>query len=77
MTGWGNFSVLVKSLGDRVDRGSTLTCPLKVVRVMLWTRAGTWGIAYSHEPAGGGACQLSHGHGLPRSCACATEYLPI
>ena len=22
---------------------------------MLWTRAGTWGIAYSHEPTSGGA----------------------
>ncbi|WP_303969810.1 hypothetical protein [Sporosarcina ureae] len=31
---------------------------------MLWTRAGTWGIASSHEPAGGGAA----------SCLMATAY---
>ncbi|WP_233192354.1 hypothetical protein [Sporosarcina sp. P26b] len=28
---------------------------MKLVRVMLWTRAGTWGIASSHEPTSGGA----------------------
>ncbi|WP_157129981.1 hypothetical protein [Sporosarcina ureae] len=55
MTGWDNTSVLVKSLGDRLDHRSTLTCPLKVVRVMLWSRAGTWGIASSQEPTSGGA----------------------
>ncbi|PIC72716.1 hypothetical protein [Sporosarcina sp. P17b] len=48
-----------------MDRGSTLACSLKVVKVMLWTRAGTWGIAYSHEPAGGGAFA---------SCLMATAY---
>ncbi|WP_233194256.1 hypothetical protein, partial [Sporosarcina sp. P21c] len=30
----------------------------------FWTRAGTWGIAYSHEPAGDGAA----------SCLMATAY---
>ena len=30
----------------------------------FWTRAGTWGIAYSQEPAGGGAA----------SCLLATAY---
>ncbi|WP_143560807.1 hypothetical protein [Sporosarcina sp. P26b] len=30
----------------------------------FWTRAGTWGIASSHEPAGGGAA----------SCLMATAY---
>ncbi|WP_233204506.1 hypothetical protein, partial [Sporosarcina sp. P17b] len=43
------------SLGDRLGRCSRLACSLKVVRVMLWTRAGTWGIASSHEPTSGGA----------------------
>ncbi|WP_143560826.1 hypothetical protein [Sporosarcina sp. P26b] len=37
---------------------------LKVVNVMLWTRAGTWGIASSHEPTSGGAA----------SCLMATAY---
>ncbi|PIC95560.1 hypothetical protein CSV69_10850 [Sporosarcina sp. P26b] len=31
---------------------------------MLWTRAGTWGIASSHEPTSGGAA----------SCLMATAY---
>ncbi|WP_303966706.1 hypothetical protein [Sporosarcina ureae] len=31
---------------------------------MLWTRAGTWGIASSHEPAGGRAAR----------CLTATAY---
>ena len=29
--------------------------PGKLVRVVLWSRAGTWGIASSHEPTSGGA----------------------
>ncbi|WP_158232756.1 hypothetical protein [Sporosarcina sp. P17b] len=37
---------------------------MNVVRVMLWTRAGTWGIASSHEPTSGGAA----------SCLLATAY---
>ena len=32
--------------------------------VCFWTRAGTWGIAYSHESAGGSAA----------SCLMATAY---
>ncbi|WP_158232655.1 hypothetical protein [Sporosarcina sp. P26b] len=47
-----------------MDRGSSLACSLKVVRVMPWTRAGTWGIAYSHEPTSGGAA----------SCLMTTAY---
>ena len=38
-----------------MDRCSSLAWSLKVVRVMLWTRAGTWGIASSQEPTSGGA----------------------
>ncbi|WP_157129984.1 hypothetical protein [Sporosarcina ureae] len=50
---------------DRLDRCSTLACAWKVVRVLvLWTRAGTWGIASSHEPTSGGAA----------SCLMATAY---
>ncbi|ARK22368.1 hypothetical protein [Sporosarcina ureae] len=49
---------------DRLDRCSSLAWSLKVVRVMLWTRAGTWGIASSHEPTSGGAA----------SCLMATAY---
>ncbi|WP_157129982.1 hypothetical protein [Sporosarcina ureae] len=37
---------------------------LKVARVMLRTRAGTWGIASSHERTSGGAA----------SCLMATAY---
>ncbi|WP_158232635.1 hypothetical protein [Sporosarcina sp. P26b] len=39
----------------------------KVVRVMLWSRAGTWGIASSQEPTSGGAA----------SCLMATAYLAV
>ncbi|WP_158232659.1 hypothetical protein [Sporosarcina sp. P26b] len=47
-----------------MDRRSNFTCSLNAVRVMLWTRAGTWGIASSHEPTSGGAA----------SCLMATAY---
>ncbi|WP_303967805.1 hypothetical protein [Sporosarcina ureae] len=40
---------------DRLDRCSSLACAWKVVKALLWTRAGTWGIASSHEPTSGGA----------------------
>ena len=47
-----------------LGRCSSLAWSLNVVRVMLWTRAGTWGIASSHEPTSGGAA----------SCLMATAY---
>ncbi|WP_143560814.1 hypothetical protein [Sporosarcina sp. P26b] len=45
-------------------RCSSLAWSLKVARVMLRTRAGTWGIASSHERTSGGAA----------SCLMATAY---
>ncbi|WP_157129987.1 hypothetical protein [Sporosarcina ureae] len=58
--------LLITVIGDenRLGRCSILACAWKVVRVVLWTRTGTWGIASSHEPAGGGAA----------SCLTATAY---
>jgi len=53
-----------KYVTDRLERCSNLAWLLKVARVMLWTRAGTWGIASSHEPTSGGAA----------SCLMATAY---
>ncbi|WP_303968854.1 hypothetical protein [Sporosarcina ureae] len=47
-----------------MGRGSILACPWKVERGILWTRAGTWGIASSHEPTSGRAA----------SCLMATAY---
>ncbi|WP_157129959.1 hypothetical protein [Sporosarcina sp. P26b] len=53
-----------KYITDRLDRCSSLAWSLKIVSVTLWTRAGTWGIASSHEPTSGGAA----------SCLTATAY---
>ena len=53
-----------KYVTDRLERCSNLAWLLEVARVMLWTRAGTWGIASSHEPTSGGAA----------SCLMATAY---
>ena len=48
----------------RWGRCSTGCWGLKLVSVRFWTRAGTWGIAYSQEPAGDSAA----------SCLPATAY---
>ena len=48
---------------------------LELASDVLWTRAGTWGIASSQEPASEGRASCLMATADPRSCACATKWL--